>query len=104
MALVRMFNESGALLTRIMEMRDVGFAPIKSILAEGQASGELVIADVGQTLTALFGATLLVGLDSLLSTGQFDREAIRSAVRSSVAGLLPDAAGSRRRRVSKVAG
>jgi AcrR family transcriptional regulator len=55
---------------------DNGFhAPVRQILADGVAAGDLVDLDVDVTAAALFGAVTVVGLRSLVSTGSVDVDA-----------------------------
>lgn len=52
---------------------DDGFhEPVRQILADGIAAGDLVDVDVDLTAAALFGAVTVVGLRSLVSTGTVD--------------------------------
>ena len=55
---------------------DNGFhAPVRQILADGVAAGDLVDLDVDVAAAALFGAVTIVGLRSLVSTGSVDVDA-----------------------------
>jgi AcrR family transcriptional regulator len=56
---------------------DTGFhAPVRRVLADGVASGELVDLDVELTASAFYGAVTIVGLRSLVITGGVDVDAI----------------------------
>ncbi len=55
---------------------DDGFhAPVRQILTDGVAAGDLVDVDVDVTAAALFGAVTVVGIRSLVSTGTVDVDA-----------------------------
>lgn len=54
---------------------DAGFhGPVRRILADGVAAGDLVDLDVEVTATAIYGAVTFVGLQSLLVSGGIDVE------------------------------
>ncbi len=55
---------------------DDGFhAPVRQILADGIAAGDLADLDVDVTAAAMFGAVTVVGLRSLVATGGVDIDA-----------------------------
>ena len=88
-ALLRAMNESGSLVTRIFEMRDIGFGAVREILTEARDLGELDIDDVEATATSIFGATLMVALSGLLTAGEINEEHIRGVARVHARGLAP---------------
>ena len=54
---------------------DDGFhAPVRQILTDGIAAGHLTTIDVDVTAAAMFGAVTVVGLRSLVATGDLDVE------------------------------
>ena len=55
---------------------DDGFhAPVRQILTDGVAAGDLVDIDVDVTAAAMFGAVTVVGLRALVTAGSLDVEA-----------------------------
>jgi AcrR family transcriptional regulator len=55
---------------------DDGFhAPVRQILTDGIAAGHLAAIDVDVTAAAMFGAVTVVGLRSLVATGDLDVDA-----------------------------
>lgn len=56
---------------------DAGFhAPVRCILVDGIAAGELAETDPDVTATAIYGAVTVVGLEALVTAGGLDVDAI----------------------------
>jgi AcrR family transcriptional regulator len=52
---------------------DAGFhVPVRRILADGVAAGELIDLDIDMTATAIYGAVTIVGIQALVTTGGLD--------------------------------
>jgi AcrR family transcriptional regulator len=55
---------------------DAGFhAPVRQILAEGAATGEVADIDIETAATAIYGAVTIVGLQALVISGDLDVDA-----------------------------
>jgi TetR/AcrR family transcriptional regulator len=56
------------------------FAPVRSILQEGQDVGEFRFTNIGDTLISLMGALMMVAMMRLITSGQLDAEEVRTSV------------------------
>ena len=66
----------------------VMMTPLRELLIEGRATGELVVDDVEMTATALMGALHFVGMMQISMTGRFDaKNAAQSLVPQLINGL-----------------
>lgn len=64
-------------------------APVRNILAEGVAAGEIRSIDPAPTATAIFGAVTVVGLNALMLHGQLDVDEALNALVVLWGGLDP---------------
>ena len=65
-------------------------APLRQLLIEGKATGELVIPDVNTAAVALIGAVNMVAMFQLVQTGEVNVEKTnRELIPQLVQGLLP---------------
>lgn len=58
----------------------VMMTPLRELLIEGRATGELVVDDVELTATALMGALHFVGMMHMTTTGALDAEAVATSL------------------------
>jgi TetR/AcrR family transcriptional regulator len=56
------------------------FAPVRSILQEGQDLGEFRFTNIGDTLISLMGALMMVTMMRLITSGQLHAEEVRASV------------------------
>jgi hypothetical protein len=66
----------------------VMLAPLRELLIEGRATGELQVDDIELTATALMGALHFVGMMQITTTGKLDAEHVaKSLVPQLIKGL-----------------
>ncbi|MAG36138.1 MAG: hypothetical protein CL878_07835 [Dehalococcoidia bacterium] len=75
-ALLTALAQSGTLGEVTLAADRAVFAPLRALLAEGQASGQLNVTDPATTASALFGALSMVGVGQLMQSGQVNVDAI----------------------------
>ena len=78
--LVMTLGRAGRLGTLASGIDDGFHAPVRQILADGVAAGNLVEIDVDVTAAAMFGAVTVVGLRALVTSGDLDVDATTDAL------------------------
>ena len=74
----------------MMSAERVVMAPLRELLVEGRASGELDVTDPQTTAVGLMGAITMVGMMQVVTTGEIDAEGTAPLlVPTLIRGLLP---------------
>ena len=73
-------KQSGEYQEVMAGMDRVVMAPLRELLIEGQATGELDIVDPAIAAVALMGALSMTGMTQAVATGEIDAEGIAAAI------------------------